>query len=314
MLIERLVLHENKRVVLFAPKAAREGVWEPHLRRWLPHIGGVGGGADFSSLSVFSHTDLGRGNEFPERFQRMTDLADAVIIDEAHHFRNRGSRGDDRDISSNGDEQDRRSRYWRLYDMLDGSARPKLTFLLTATPVNNRLADFRHMAELFTPRRRDLLRPQPRREPPVGPLQRDGARAAGRPRRSRRRQRERRCPHRRSECGHGPRRGPDAGGPRRPGRRRGVRSAGRAAQPVLRQGQPDPGAGRVGRVSRAQAAPRGQVLDPVVVPGRARHVREGLPSPASAVLVGDLLPAGPLHRPRGHQPLRGGPPAPGRGA
>ena len=150
MLIERLVLHENKRVVLFAPKAAREGVWEPHLRRWLPHIGGVGGGADFSSLSVFSHTDLGRGNEFPERFQRMTDLADAVIIDEAHHFRNRGSRGDDSELSSNGDEPDRRSRYWRLYDMLDGSTRSKLVFLLTATPVNNRLADFRHMAELFT--------------------------------------------------------------------------------------------------------------------------------------------------------------------
>ena len=42
MLIERLVLHENERVVLFASKAAREGVWEPRLRRWLPHIGGVG--------------------------------------------------------------------------------------------------------------------------------------------------------------------------------------------------------------------------------------------------------------------------------
>ena len=150
MLIERLVLHENKRVVLFAPKAAREGVWEPHLRRWLPHIGGVGGGADFSSLSVFSHTDLGRSGDFPERFQRMTDLADAVIIDEAHHFRNRGSRGDDNGTGSNGEEPDRRSRYWRMYDMLDGSMRPKLVFLLTATPVNNRLADFRHMAELFT--------------------------------------------------------------------------------------------------------------------------------------------------------------------
>ena len=159
MLIERLVLHENKRVVLFAPKAAREGVWEPHLRRWLPHIGGVGGGADFSSLSVFSHTDLGRGGDFPERFQRMTDLADAVIVDEAHHFRNRGSRGDDADDRGRGlgarrvvddAERDRRSRYWRLYDMLDGSARPKQVFLLTATPVNNRLADFRHMAELFT--------------------------------------------------------------------------------------------------------------------------------------------------------------------
>ena len=34
--------------------------------------------------------------------------------------------------------------------MLDGSTRSKLLFLLTATPVNNRLADFRHMAELFT--------------------------------------------------------------------------------------------------------------------------------------------------------------------
>src|SRR6266480_2758867 len=40
MLIERLVLHEGKRVVLFAPKATKEAVWEPHLRDWLPHIGG----------------------------------------------------------------------------------------------------------------------------------------------------------------------------------------------------------------------------------------------------------------------------------
>ena len=144
MLIERLVLHENKRVVLFAPKAAREGVWEPHLRDWLPHIGGVGGSADFSNLTVFSHTDLHRGGEFPERFQRIAELADAVIIDEAHHFRNRGSPGKPED------EEDRRSRYWRLFDLLGDDIRSKLVFLLTATPVNNRLADFRHMAELFT--------------------------------------------------------------------------------------------------------------------------------------------------------------------
>lgn len=154
MLIERLVLHENKRVVLFAPKAAREGVWEPHLQRWLPHIGGVGGSADFSSLSVFSHTDLGRGGDFPERFERIADLADAVIVDEAHHFRNRGSRGNRSNGSDTGrgteDERDGRSRYYRLYDMLDSSQRSKMLFLLTATPVNNRLADFRHMTELFT--------------------------------------------------------------------------------------------------------------------------------------------------------------------
>ncbi len=159
MLIERLVLHENKRVVLLAPKAARDAVWDPHLRRWLPHIGGVGGGEDFSSLSVFSHTDLGRAGDFPERFRRIAELADAVIIDEAHHFRNRGSRGDDtgghgRGLGAAPDpvdaDRDRRSRYWRLYDLLDGSVRSKQVYLLTATPVNNRLADFRHMAELFT--------------------------------------------------------------------------------------------------------------------------------------------------------------------
>ena len=183
MLIERLVLHENKRVVLFAPKAAREGVWEPHLRDWLPHIGGVGGGADFSNLTVLSHTDLHRGGAFPERFERIAELADAVIVDEAHHFRNRGSRGDRGDNArgnrgdrgsnggsggSRGDRggnggsgpssdpsadpttPDRRSRYWRLYDLLGSELRSKLVFLLTATPVNNRLADFRHMAELFT--------------------------------------------------------------------------------------------------------------------------------------------------------------------
>lgn len=146
MLIERLVLHEGKRVVLFAPKAAREGVWEPHLRTWLPHIGGVAGN-DFSNLAVFSHTDLGRKGEFPERFRRVAELADAVLIDEAHHFRNPGRRGGE------GEEEDiEPSRYYKLVDLLEQSVRPKSLFMLTATPINNRLSDFRHMLELFTRR------------------------------------------------------------------------------------------------------------------------------------------------------------------
>ena len=107
MLIERLVLHEGKRVVLFAPKATKEGVWEPHLREWLPHIGGVGGGADFSNLAVFSHTDLGRKGDFPERFRRVAELADVVVIDEAHHFRNPGRSGADGTAEP--------SRYFRLF-------------------------------------------------------------------------------------------------------------------------------------------------------------------------------------------------------
>ncbi len=32
MLIEQLILHEGKRVALFAPKAVKEGVWESHPR------------------------------------------------------------------------------------------------------------------------------------------------------------------------------------------------------------------------------------------------------------------------------------------
>jgi superfamily II DNA or RNA helicase len=150
MLIERLVLHEGKRVVLFAPKAAKEGVWEPHLREWLPHIGGVGGGADFSNLAVFSHTDLGRRGDFPERFRRIAELADVVIIDEAHHFRNPGRMGGD----GEGVEP---SRYYRLFNLLDNAERPKTLFMLTATPINNRLSDFRHMAELFTRKQEDYF-------------------------------------------------------------------------------------------------------------------------------------------------------------
>jgi len=142
MLIERLVLLEGKRVILLAPKGAREGVWDPHLDEYLPHIGGIGA-SDFSNLAVFNHTDLTRKGTFPERFERLAKLADAVIIDEAHHFRNPGRKGD----PAKGIEP---SRYRRLYDLLDPEKRPKQLFMLTATPVNNSLADFRHMAELFT--------------------------------------------------------------------------------------------------------------------------------------------------------------------
>jgi len=148
MLIERLVMHERKRVVLFAPKAARESVWEPHITQWLDHVGGQ----DFSNLSVFSHTDLTRKGEFPERFRRIAEQADAVVIDEAHHFRNRGKTGKSGHEGNEDGEDSEPSRYYKLFDLLDGAVRPKSVFLLTATPINNRLTDFRNLCELFTRR------------------------------------------------------------------------------------------------------------------------------------------------------------------
>ena len=54
MLIERLVVHGRKRVVLFVPKAAREDVWE----RVGEHLPDLNGG--FVSLVIFNHTDLQR--------------------------------------------------------------------------------------------------------------------------------------------------------------------------------------------------------------------------------------------------------------
>ncbi len=145
MLIERLVLKDRKRVVLFVPRAARESVWEQAIRTYLPHLGkGV-----FSNLVVFNHTDLQRGGEFPEVLDRVKELADAVIIDEAHHFRNPGVKGEGKE---------RPSRYRKLFDLIDGPRGAKQVFLLTATPINNRLIDLQHMMELFTRRQQDYFR------------------------------------------------------------------------------------------------------------------------------------------------------------
>ena len=138
MLIERLVMYENKRVVLFVPKSGRIPVWERNIKRYLPHL--LNG---FLSFKVFNHTDLMRGvsadgTDFPSIFEQLKQQADVIVIDEAHHFRNRGL--------ANADDSSIRSRYWKLYDLCDG----KQVFLLTATPVNNALTDLQHLIELFT--------------------------------------------------------------------------------------------------------------------------------------------------------------------
>ena len=132
LLIERLI-HDRKKVVLVVPKSGRIAVWERNLRKYLPHLF-----KGFSNLRIFNHTDLMRSGDFPEEIQRMKEQADVLIIDEAHHFRNRGL--------ANTDEGEIRSRYWKLYDL----AQNKSVFLLTATPVNNHLTDFQHLIEIFS--------------------------------------------------------------------------------------------------------------------------------------------------------------------
>lgn len=136
MVIERL-LFERKRVALFVPKAARADVWEAKLRRYLPDVRG-----HFSNLVIYNHTDLLRGGEYPEFMDEVADKVDAIIIDEAHHFRN---------IASD------RSR--RLFEITEG----KQVFLLTATPVNNSLYDLMHLIEYFSRRTPEYFS-----DPPLG--------------------------------------------------------------------------------------------------------------------------------------------------
>jgi len=148
MLIERLVLRENKRVVLLVPKSGREPVWERNIKRFLPKI--LNG---FLSFKIFNHTDLMRGVsadgvDYPAIFEQLKEQADVIIIDEAHHFRNRGL--------ANADEDGIRSRYWMLYDLCEG----KQVFHLTATPVNNALTDFQHLIELFSRQKPDAFAPR----------------------------------------------------------------------------------------------------------------------------------------------------------
>ena len=142
MLLERLVEYERKRVVLFVPKAARKPVWEDTLKKYLPHLGSV-----FSNLVIYNHTDLQR-EKLREELDRVGEMADAVVIDEAHHFRNPGVKG----------EGSRRpSRCRRLYELVGD----KDLFLLTATPINNRLIDLQHMIELFSRDRQDYFKAAP---------------------------------------------------------------------------------------------------------------------------------------------------------
>jgi SNF2 family DNA or RNA helicase len=98
--------------------------------------------ADRFRYDVLHHTDLSRtrgnvnGIELDEVNWGAYDL---VVIDESHNFRNNRQA-----VQRRGDEERRRSRYQRLMeDIVSAGVRTKV-LLLSATPVNNQLADLRN--------------------------------------------------------------------------------------------------------------------------------------------------------------------------
>jgi superfamily II DNA or RNA helicase len=138
MLIERFAVHERKNVALFVPKSGREAVWEAALKRYLPGLGGA-----FSGFEIYNHTDLQRGGRFTREFENVKQRADYIIIDEAHHFRN---------PTTMGEGAVKKSRYRQMFDLIEGPNGVKQVFMLTATPINNRIIDLQHMIELFSRR------------------------------------------------------------------------------------------------------------------------------------------------------------------
>lgn len=137
MVIERMISHHGQRVVLFAPKAAKEDVWGPVFKSLLPHLT-----SDFQPLVSYSHTDLQRKGQWQDRISRTIKDADVIVIDEAHHFRNPG-------VAGTGEKEESRYRKLQGYINQPGS-RPKKVFFLTATPINNSVHDFRHILGLVT--------------------------------------------------------------------------------------------------------------------------------------------------------------------
>ena len=133
MLVERFVKKERKNVVLIVPAAARVSVWETTIKKYIPEI--LEG---FYPFKIINHTDLLlEKNE--NLMRQIAEQGEIVIIDEAHHFRNRSS-----------------NRYRKLFDMM-ATGNQKQMFMLTATPINNSFLDLQHLIELFTHRQDDYF-------------------------------------------------------------------------------------------------------------------------------------------------------------
>ena len=157
MLLERLVVRDRKRVALIVPKSGRKAVWEAAIQQFCPDLLDP----SFNNLEIINHTDITRepsgDRNWPRVMETIRSKVDAVVIDEAHHFRNPGVQVDVEPGSGKLVARDgkRPSRYRRLFQMLEPVIGRKEVYLLTATPVNNHINDLRHMIELFSRRQDD---------------------------------------------------------------------------------------------------------------------------------------------------------------
>ena len=216
-----------------------------------------------------------------------------VLIDEAHHFRNPGYAGTGRGRPAG----QRRTAAPPLLRALRSHRRhqrqrSKQVFLLTATPVNNRLLDLQHMIELFSRRQADWFQSLGIHSLPA---------TSARWRRS----------YSRPQF-------PTA--PRRPSKRTSpkprrfwpaiISSVPRgAAQPGLRSPEPTPAGQDCRRLPHPRRSPSRRIFHQEDLWPTARHGRAGVRQAKAPFLPGDLLPLayykGDKSRPGGRRVRRG---------
>jgi hypothetical protein len=136
----------NDRVLVLCPRRLRDNwtLWRMNDRRNTL-------AADRFSYDVLNHTDLSRDGGLSGDI----DLAhvnwgnyDLVVIDESHNFRNRQA------------HNDREGRYDRLMRQIIKSGVRTRVLMLSATPVNNRLADLKNQIAFATEGNDAALAPQ----------------------------------------------------------------------------------------------------------------------------------------------------------
>lgn len=111
---------------------------------------------DRFSYTVLAHTDLSRDGGYSGHINLANlnwGAFDLVVIDESHNFRNNtpGKRDEDGNII-------RQSRYGRLMDEIIRQGVKTKVLLLSATPVNNDLADLRNQLYIITEGRDSAFR------------------------------------------------------------------------------------------------------------------------------------------------------------
>lgn len=137
---------QRKRVLVLAPKRLRDN-WTvyttPDVRNELYD--------DYFNYTVLNHTDLsrykGKSGEIKLDTFMWSDF-DLVVIDESHNFRNN-------DTSVN---RETKSRYQRLMEDIIQSGRKTKVLMLSATPINNRMADLKNQIGFITEGKTDALR------------------------------------------------------------------------------------------------------------------------------------------------------------